>query len=132
MARKYDPTIWMPLYIGDTLGETLHLSTEEFGALIYIKMHYWRNEGAFRADNISLSSITKLSIERLEEIKPKLLDFFTDIGGKWQSEELDQLYTEALEQKAKASARGKSGAKARWGKNKRNEDGGTDAIEGGS
>lgn len=35
---------WMPLYIGDFIADTAHLSAEETGAYILLIMHYWVHE----------------------------------------------------------------------------------------
>lgn len=126
MARKrtYDPTIWMPFYIGDTLADTQHLTTEEFGALILIRAHYWRNQGPIPNDDRRLATVCRLSIEAFCAMKPSLGEFFELQGDKWMSKELDALITEAWEFKARASERGKKGAEARWRKERDNDVGG--------
>lgn len=123
--RQYDPTIWMPFYIGDTLADTIHLTTLEFGGLVLLRAYYWRNQGPIPNDNKRLATVCRLSVEEFSTIKPNLKEFFEVDGDRWISKELDTLITEAWGQKARASARGKKGSDARWGKASSNgEDGG--------
>ena len=126
MARKrtYDPTIWMPFYIGDTLADTQHLTTEEFGALILLRAYYWRNQGPIVDDDQRLATVCRLSIERFGKLKPNLAEFYEIYGDKWKSKEFDALIIEAWGFKARASERGKKGAEARWGKKQDDDDGG--------
>jgi uncharacterized protein YdaU (DUF1376 family) len=66
---------WMPLYVGDYLGDTGHLTTAQHGAYLLLMMHYWR-KGELPDDDRQLSKITKLPLKTWCEYRPTLQDFF--------------------------------------------------------
>jgi len=66
---------WMPLYVGDYLGDTGHLTTAQHGAYLLLMMHYWR-KGELPDDDRQLSKITKLPLKTWCSYRPVLQDFF--------------------------------------------------------
>ena len=76
---------WMPLYVGDYLGDTGHLTTAQHGAYLLLMMHYWR-KGELPDDDRQLSKITKLPLKTWCEYRPTLQDFFYD---GWKHKRID-------------------------------------------
>jgi uncharacterized protein YdaU (DUF1376 family) len=68
---------WMPLYVGDYLGDTGHLTTTQHGAYLLLMMHYWR-KGGLPDDDRQLSKIAKLPLKTWCEYRATLQDFFHD------------------------------------------------------
>jgi uncharacterized protein YdaU (DUF1376 family) len=75
---------WMPLYVGDYLGDTGHLTTAQHGAYLLLMMHYWR-KGELPDDDRQLSKITKL-LKTWCEYRPTLQDFF---HSGWKHKRID-------------------------------------------
>jgi len=76
---------WMPLYVGDYLGDTGHLTTAQHGAYLLLMMHYWR-KGELPDDDRQLSKITKLPLKTWCEYRPTLQDFFYE---GWKHKRID-------------------------------------------
>jgi uncharacterized protein YdaU (DUF1376 family) len=76
---------WMPLYVGDYLGDTGHLTTAQHGAYLLLMMHYWR-KGELPDDDRQLSKITKLPLKTWCDYCPILQDFFHD---GWKHKRID-------------------------------------------
>jgi uncharacterized protein YdaU (DUF1376 family) len=75
----------MPLYVGDYLGDTGHLTTAQHGAYLLLMMHYWR-KGELPDDDRQLSKITKLPLRTWGEYPPILQDFF---HSGWRHKRID-------------------------------------------
>jgi len=75
----------MPLYVGDYLGDTGHLTTAQHGAYLLLMMHYWR-KGELPDDDRQLSKITKLPLRTWCEYRPTLQDFF---HSGWKHKRID-------------------------------------------
>jgi uncharacterized protein YdaU (DUF1376 family) len=75
----------MPLYVGDYLGDTGHLTTAQHGAYLLLMMHYWR-KGELPDDDRQLSKITKLPLKTWCDYRPILQDFFHD---GWKHKRID-------------------------------------------
>jgi uncharacterized protein YdaU (DUF1376 family) len=76
---------WMPLYVGDYLGDTGHLTTTQHGAYLLLIMHYWR-KGEVPDDDKQLAKITKLPLKAWEAHREIIQDFFYD---GWQHKRLN-------------------------------------------
>ena len=95
---------WMPLYVGDYLGDTGHLTTTQHGAYLLLMMHYWR-KGELPDDDRQLSKITKLPLKTWCDYRATLQDFFHD----------------GLEAQADRRRTGEDGARVRKARDRRAE-----------
>ena len=107
----------MPLYIGDYLSDTMHLTTEQHGAYILLIMAYWKNGGPLPADDAMLAATCRLSGDAWSIAKAVLIRFFTvsDDGMTWVHERIDRELSGAAENKQRRIVRAKNAAEARWG-----------------
>ena len=107
--------IWIPIYIGDYLSDTMHLTTRQHGAYFLIIMAYWKNNGPLPANGIK--TIAKLSNQEWAEDGSVVSDLFntTIIPNRWVHKRIDREMKLALSNKSKKSKSGKLGAISKWG-----------------
>jgi uncharacterized protein YdaU (DUF1376 family) len=96
---------WMPLYVGDYLGDTGHLTTAQHGAYLLLMMHYWR-KGELPDDDRQLSKITKLPLRTWCEYRPTLQDFF---HSGWKHKRIDAELTRMMRVSEKRAVAGQKG-----------------------
>lgn len=109
MTKKTD--IWMPIYIGDYLADTGHLSTTQHGAYLLLMMHYWRKR-ELPDDDKQLAAIAKLPLRIWLDIKDTIQGFFHD-GWKHKRIEGELQKRQAVSDK-RAEAGAKGGSKPRF------------------
>lgn len=66
---------WMPLFIGDYLADTMHLSGPEHGAYLLLLMHSWR-VGPLPDDDRQLATIARTEPAAWKRMAPTLRAFF--------------------------------------------------------
>ena len=96
---------WMPLYVGDYLGDTGHLTTAQHGAYLLLMMHYWR-KGELPDNDRQLSKITKLPLKTWCEYRPTLQDFFYE---GWKHKRIDAELQRMLHVSQKRAIAGQKG-----------------------
>lgn len=96
---------WMPLYVGDYLGDTGHLTTAQHGAYLLLMMHYWR-KGELPDDDRQLSKITKLPLRTWCEYRPTLQDFFYE---GWKHKRIEAELAKMLRVSQKRAIAGQKG-----------------------
>lgn len=107
-------SMWMPIYIGDYLGDTQRLTTEQHGAYFLIILDYWRS-GPPPDDDTILRQITRLDDSGWSRNKAALIGFFSVKNGHWRHKRIDEELQRAVLNKDKLTDRAKKGAAARWG-----------------
>jgi uncharacterized protein YdaU (DUF1376 family) len=107
----------MPVFTDALLGDTLHLSVDEFGAYCLILFATWRNNGvALPDDDGKMARICRVTIRRWrEKLRPALAGFFDVSNQTWRQNRLEKEWKHVAEMTAKQSAKGKASALKRWG-----------------
>jgi uncharacterized protein YdaU (DUF1376 family) len=103
------PTTWMPIYWGDFLKDTMHLSTEEKGAYLLLIAHYWSTGRAVKNDKILIKNVCGLSPKKLQNV----LAFFTEKDGFLYHARIDEELRKAIENKDMQRKRTESATAAR-------------------
>lgn len=88
--------VWMPIFIGDYIADTMDLTTEQHGAYMLLLMRHWM-KGPIPDNDETLSSIAKMSMEQWLKTRGLFLGYFSVIDGFWTNKR-------AVEEKAKADA----------------------------
>jgi uncharacterized protein YdaU (DUF1376 family) len=96
---------WMPLYVGDYLGDTGHLTTTQHGAYLLLMMHYWR-KGGLPDDDRQLSKIAKLPLKTWCEYRATLQDFFHD---GWKHKRIEAELAKMMRVSAQRAIAGQKG-----------------------
>ena len=104
---------WMPLYWGDYLRDTPHLTTTQHGAYLLLIGAYW-SHGPLPDDPTALASITRLSESEWQRHRQTLSKFFSIADGMWHHKRIDTERAKAIKLKEVRSKAGLSGAAMRW------------------
>lgn len=102
---KNKPDVFMPLYIGDYLADTAHLTTDQHGAYLLLLMAYWRNGGPLRDDDAEFAAITRQSASNWKKMRPTLQRFFSVVDRVWISARCEKELAEASRRKQEQKAR---------------------------
>jgi len=100
--------IWMPVFIGDYLGDTIELSAEEHGAYLLLLMHYWLKKGEIGDDITRLSRVCKVDEKTCSFI---LGYYFTHEEGNYRNKRADIEMENAEARRLSSSENGKKGGR---------------------
>lgn len=108
------PDTWMPVYIGDYLADTMHLSYPEHGAYLLLIFAYWRSGKPLADDDQELSSICRASLKEWKKMRPRISRFFHVEDGTWRHKRIEQELARSQEISNERSKAGAIGAAKRW------------------
>lgn len=109
-----EASAWMPLYVGDYLGDTQRLTTEQHGAYLLLLMDYWRN-GAPPDDDAVLAQITRMAIDDWKRIRRVIVRFFDEEDGLLFHGRVEIEISKAKTNHDRRVERSKKASQARWG-----------------
>jgi uncharacterized protein YdaU (DUF1376 family) len=71
---------WMPLFWGDFLANTMHLSAQEAGAYLFLIAHAWEHEGTIPAERTRLACIAHVRESHWARVWKGLEPFFEPLS----------------------------------------------------
>jgi uncharacterized protein YdaU (DUF1376 family) len=107
--------IWMPVFIGDYLADTMHLSTEQHGAYLLLLFHLWRR-GSLRDEDAVLAKISGLGESAWKKHRAVLAEFFKIQDGLWQHGRVEKERTRVTANTESKVKKAKLAASCRWSK----------------
>lgn len=100
--------IWMPVYIGDYLRDTVELTDKEHGAYFLLMLHYWQKKGDISNEIDRLARVARTDEKTCRFI---LGSFFKTRDGKYVHKRIDEELEKAENRREKASLNGKKGGR---------------------
>ncbi len=116
MAAKITPPLRLMLDIQAWQLETQHRSASECGALVRLKVHFWRI-GPLPDDEEALARITGTTPAEWKRIGKALEPLFSVKHGEWMREDWADELEAAHVSVQKAKEKSRKGHAARWGRN---------------
>jgi uncharacterized protein YdaU (DUF1376 family) len=104
---------WMPMYWGDYLADTQHLTTLQHGAYCLLIAHYWQN-GSLPSDEQAIARISRLSRGEWNSNGRAIAKLF--LPG-WKHKRIDNELEKLRVLSEKRAMAGYIGGKANRGKN---------------
>jgi uncharacterized protein YdaU (DUF1376 family) len=102
---------WMPLYIGDYLADTMHLTAEQHGAYLLLLMAHWRRPEGLPNDADFLAATAKVTPEVWLSIASAVTPFFELKDGVFRSKRVVSERAKADSVHARRSKAGRKGGK---------------------
>lgn len=106
----------LPLKTDALLGDTMHLTTEEFGAYMRLLVVMWRQKGRLVYDEQELRRIAGCHQVRWSHIRKAVLKLFTIADGQISQKRLTTTWLDAQEVRAQRRIAGAKGNASRWGR----------------
>jgi uncharacterized protein YdaU (DUF1376 family) len=82
--------VWMPLFVGDLIADTTHLSRADFGSYVLLICFYWRRREPLPDDDAALSAAARVTLEEWQAIRPVLAEFFEVADEVWRHRRIDE------------------------------------------
>lgn len=105
--------LWMPLYIGDYLKDTGHLTAAEHGGYLLLLMHAWTHNGVLENDDFSLRATARLDSRDWKRSRDRLLAFFFLTKEGYRHKRIEQELAVSRAKSAQRSVAGKASAEQR-------------------
>ncbi|GEM_PF-3294887 len=109
------PDKFMPIYWGDYLKDTGHLSAAEHGAYLLLIGHYWTTGKPLPSNLETVRRIARMERDEWEVSRDTVMAFFDLDGDAYRHGRIDAEMAKAVEKYEKRSAAGRAGNEKRWG-----------------
>ena len=108
---------YLPLYVGDYLADTTHLTRSEHGAYLLLLMAMWRAGGRLPSDDGRLARLAMCSPDEWADMRSVILEFFKRRGGHIYSPRLQKELAKYDNRIERAKKGGKCSAAKKANKN---------------
>lgn len=105
------PDTWMPMFWGDYLRDTGHLSTAEHGAYMLLIGHYWTTGKPIPDSDAVMARITRQGIANWKKMRDTIAAFFVIEGDLWQHGRVDAELDRAMRFIEKQAENGRRGGR---------------------
>jgi uncharacterized protein YdaU (DUF1376 family) len=83
------PDSFMPIYWGDYLADTGHLTAAEHGAYMLLIGRYWTSGAPLPDDDAQLRRTSRMTMAEWKRARPTLAAFFELRDGRWRHKRVD-------------------------------------------